>query len=107
MLTEAQIKIVAHTLGVDVHLARTSVKKRDKKLPKDFYQNRFCTSEGHSDLPVIEELQGLGYMEPFAKINQGTSTLWWVTEAGESIFRKMTIRILYPNKIGGVWARVT
>lgn len=40
--TEDELSIISHTLGVNLELAIRSKKKKDKKLPKEFYRNYFC-----------------------------------------------------------------
>lgn len=88
MMTEAQAKVIGHSLGVNLLHARTSKKKKDKKLPITFYRNRFCTSEGHSDLDTIYSLVECGFMAKCCSINQGESTIWYVTDDGEWQFRE-------------------
>ncbi|MEY5049424.1 MAG: hypothetical protein RLZZ175_2783 [Bacteroidota bacterium] len=39
---EDELSIISHTLGVNLELAIRSKKKKDKKLPKEFYRNYFC-----------------------------------------------------------------
>ena len=87
-MTEAQAKIIGHSLGVDLLHARASKKKKDKKLPIRFYRNRFCTSAGRSDLETIHSLVECGLMAKCCTINQGDSTIWYVTDDGEKKFRE-------------------
>lgn len=87
-MTYEQTHIIGHSLGINVYHAKTTTNKRDKKLPKDFYRNRFCTSDGHDDLPTIRSLASLGYMAQGSNINNGQSTMWFVTDEGIFYFRE-------------------
>lgn len=82
-----EVEILGHSLGINIAHAHNSDKKRDKKLPNEFYRNRFCASEYHSDLPILESLERMGYMVRGEKINNGNDTLWHVTESGIEKFR--------------------
>ena len=86
-MTQEQAKIVGHSLGVNVYHAQVSGKKKDKKLPAEFYRNRFCASSSHNDMPVLLELEQTGYMKPGRTINQGQDVLWYVTESGINVFK--------------------
>lgn len=85
-----EFEIIAHSLGINLLHAKTSKYKRDKKLPKEFYRNRFCTSEGHTDLPIIEILVSFGYMAKGQTMNSGRDayTFWHVTNEGITHFRE-------------------
>ena len=87
-ITIKHIEIMGHSLGVNVCHARNSTKKRDKKLPKEFYRNRFCAGDGHEDLPVLKELERMTYMAQGRKINDGRDTLWFVTDEGIKRFKE-------------------
>ena len=87
-LSFEQVEILGHSLGVNVLHAKNSTKKKDKKLPKEFYRNRFCAGEDHDDFPTLQSLEKMGYMAQFAKINSGRDTLWYVTDEGIKIFRE-------------------
>jgi len=58
-ITFEQAEILGHSLGVNLLHAKQSTKKRDKKLPKEFYRNRFCAGDGHNDLPTLQALENL------------------------------------------------
>ena len=83
-----QAEILGHSLGIDLLYAKQSTKKRDKKLPKEFYRNRFCAGDGHSDLPTLQALEKMTYMAQGQKINNGRDTLWYVTDEGVKRFRE-------------------
>lgn len=82
-ITEHEFKILGHCLGIDPKTNKLSKKKKDKKLPEEFYRNYFCAGEKHSDLPTLLTLQNKGFIEQ----REGT---WYfhVTELGEFKFRK-------------------
>lgn len=80
------LNVLGHTLGINVYHAMTSTKKKDKKLPKEYYRNRFCAGEQHDDNLILCELEGLGYMARGQRINQDQDTLWYVTDVGKRRF---------------------
>jgi hypothetical protein len=86
-VTFKEASVLAHTLGVNLLHAKESKKAADKRLPKSFYRNRFCASEGHDDLEHLVSLSEKGLMEKGGTINQGTATLWYVTSSGEGWLR--------------------
>lgn len=79
-------QVMGHALGINVYHAIHSKKKKDKKLPKEYYRNRFCAGEGHDDMLILLELHGAGYMERGQRINDGQDTLWYVTDEGKRRF---------------------
>lgn len=97
-ITFKEFEIIAHSLGINLLHAKTSQKKRDKRLPKDFYRNRFCTSIGHTDLPLIENLERVGYMAKGQTINDGRDTLWYVTDLGIYYFRTKWEKLVTTEK---------
>ena len=48
------------------------------------YRNRFCAGQGHVDMPLLKDLCEAGLMAVGGTINKGTSTLYYVTEAGQA-----------------------
>lgn len=87
-ITFEQCEILGHSLGINVFHAKNSHKKKDKKLPKEFYRNRFCAGDGHSDLATLQELEKMGFMVQSHKINDGRDTIWCVTDEGINSFRE-------------------
>jgi hypothetical protein len=79
--------IMGHSLGINVYNAINSKKKKDKKLPKEYYRNRFCAGENHDDYIDLCELEGLGYMARGQKINNDQDILWYVSEDGIARFK--------------------
>ena len=82
-ITHQEFTILGHCLGIHPYSAKLSRKKKDKKLPEEFYRNYFCAGEKHSDLPILLTLQNKGFVEQ----REGT---WYfhVTELGEFKFRQ-------------------
>lgn len=88
-ITFKQAEILGHSLGINLFHSKKSTKKRDKKLPKEFYRNRFCAGTGHDDLHVLQSLEKMGYMAQGQKLNEGRDTLWYVTDEGIKRFREV------------------
>lgn len=88
-MTFEQIDILGTSLGVNVFHCKQSKKKKDKKLPKEFYRNRFCANEDHTDIDIIKDLVKMGYVAIGSKINNGRDTLYYVTEEGIKEFIKL------------------
>lgn len=86
-ITKYQIEIMGHSLGIHIFHAQTSKKKKDKKLPKEFYRNRFCAGDSHDDMPTLIALEKMGYMARGHQLNGG-DTLWYVTDEGVKRFRE-------------------
>jgi hypothetical protein len=80
------LEIMGHSLGINVYHAINSKQKRDKKLPEEYYQNRFCAGENHDDYVDLFYLEKLGYMARGRTINEGQDILWYVTEDGKDRF---------------------
>ncbi len=88
-MTEKQLQIIGHTLGINVYHAKLSKNKKDKKLPKEFYRNYFCAdSERHSDYPILVELENLGFMERWLKDKM---LFFGATDSGIIEFKKQFI----------------
>lgn len=87
-ITFKQAEILGHSLGVNLLYSKKSTKNRDKKLPKEFYRNRFCAGDGHDELPVLQSLEKMGYMAQGQKINEGRDMIWYVTDEGIKRFRE-------------------
>ena len=74
-MTNNKIKIVAHSLGV--------YWEGEDMLPKKYYRNNFCASEGHTDYPTLLELEANGHM--IKRENLGV-TYFFVTDSGKAAF---------------------
>lgn len=86
-LTLRQMLQIAHALGIDLFNAAMSHKLKDKRLPKEFYRNRFQKEYDE----VFEELVNAGYVE---KAMWQDLPFYHVTEKGEKLFRKQFIEIV-------------
>lgn len=78
-MTKTVLELIAHSLGVDTS---------KKRLPKEFYRNRFIAGDDHSDYPTLHEAKGLGWMdcsEPKEVFMD--ARVWYVTEEGIKRFR--------------------
>ena len=69
MLTEKEIDILGHTLGINVYHAKISKKRQDKKLPKEFYRNYFCANTTHDEFTILNKLQKDGWMKSWEQFN--------------------------------------
>jgi len=82
-----QLNIVAHTLGVSITDVVENIRRSVLPVQPEFYRNVFCASDSHEDMPVLKELEDLGIMAQGASSTLwGSSTLWYVTEAGKGVF---------------------
>jgi len=86
-MTQREFEIVAHSIGIHALTMKQSKKKSDKKLPDEFYRNRFVAGEGHTDMPILRSLEEKGYMKQ-GNNNISDSLFFFVTEVGEFKFRK-------------------
>lgn len=86
-ITEREFEIMAHMLGIHPTTMKNSKKKADKKLPEEFYRNRFVAGENHSDMPILRSLEEKGFV---AQGNNNISDMlfFYVIELGEFRFRK-------------------
>jgi len=83
-MIEEQFKVVGHSLGINTYHAKLSERKKDKKLPEEFYRNYYCAGEPHGNYPILESLVEKGYMEKWVRLG---NQYYSVTEEGVSEFR--------------------
>lgn len=81
-MNDKELDIIGHSLGINVYHAKRSKKKKDKKLPKEFYRNYYCAGSSHDDL---SELQSRGLMVSWEQFG---NTYFAVTESGIKLFRE-------------------
>ena len=71
-LTEKEIKVIRHSLGLDYQ--------------KEPFRNHFVAGEGHSEMPILESLISKGAMvkrpDPFDEVNG--NFIFHVTEDGKA-----------------------
>lgn len=84
MLTESELKIIGHSLGINTYHAKLSKKKKDKQLPKEFYRNYFCASVNHKDFPILSDLQLKKLMISWTRFD---NIYFSVTDEGIQLFR--------------------
>lgn len=80
-LSLKQMNQIAHALGIDLFKAVMSNKLKDKKLPVEFYRNRYQ----HENDSIFEELILLGLAD---KAKWQDLTFYSVNKAGEEKFRE-------------------
>lgn len=91
VLSENELDNIGHSLGVNIYHAKRSKKRKDKKLPKDFYRNYFNSGIGHSDYKCLISLCEKGLME------KSSETYFHVTEQGIEIFKSEFARYVSVN----------
>lgn len=92
-MNDGELQIAGHMLGVNVYHATNSTKKKDKKLPKDFYRNYFCIggdSEKNKDFPILESLEEKEYAFRRKQFDQ---IVFHLTDSGIENFK-----ICFTNK---------
>lgn len=87
-ITEREFEIMAHSFGIHPVTAKKSKRKKDKKLPDDFYRNRFIAGSKHIDFPTLIHLEEKGLMNRWANPTVLDQWTFFVTEVGEFRFRK-------------------
>lgn len=79
-----ELDVIGHSLGINVYHAKLSKKKKDKKLPKEFYRNYFCTNENSSDFSLLTSLVKVELMYSW---KQYDNIYFGVSEEGVELFR--------------------
>lgn len=85
-MTYEELHILGHSLGVNVYHAKHSKKKKDKKLPKEFYRNYYCAGTDKHD--GFEILEGLEKQELMHRWNQYGQIYFGVSEKGIETFKE-------------------
>lgn len=80
-LSFSDMKLVSHSLGIDLFKSVMSFKLKDKKLPRTFYRNYYNASKRQAEMVGIYDLIKLGYMAC------GNPEYYYVTEKGIEQFR--------------------
>ena len=88
-LTDKQIEIMSHSLGISFKEILTRRAKTKRIFPKDFYRNRFITSVGyrHSDQDTLEELEQISLMRKF-DCSDKVNVCWIVEEEGINLLKE-------------------
>jgi len=89
-----ELKIISHSLGIDLFRAVISLKLKDKKLPISFYRNYYNASERQAAIVGIDKLIERSLMETTQK------DYYHVTEKGIELFKKQfsELAIYKPKK---------
>jgi len=69
-LTDFQIKIISHSLGIDVIRAKESNNEKYKFLPNEFYRNYYCIGKSLNMTDDMKLLEGLGFIEKWMNREQ-------------------------------------
>ena len=83
-MTEKEFDIIGHSLGINVYHARNSNKKKDKKLPKEYYRNYYQAEEGHTNWNELLQMTKVGVMSRREQFGQ---PVFHVTDEGKERFR--------------------
>ena len=87
-ITEREFEILGHSLGIHPKTCKGSKRKKDKKLPEEFYRNRFIAGPGHTDFKVLISLEEKSLMARWSNPTTLDQWTFFVTEIGEFRFRK-------------------
>lgn len=84
-LNKQELDLIGHSLGVNIYHARLSKKKKDKKLPKEYYRNYFSAgNEQNDNYLALVRLKERGLMSSSVHMEQ---TYFYVTDAGKEAFK--------------------
>lgn len=83
-LTDVELDLIGHALGINVYHARLSKKKSDKKLPKEFYRNYYCATTSSDNYDVLVNLRTRDLMISQDKYDQ---VYFHVTDEGIELFK--------------------
>lgn len=86
-LSDNEMDVISHSLGLNWFHAVRSLKKKDKKLPNEYYRNRFCTSQGSEYYKTIIGLVEKGFMNERMNVIS-PDQLFMVTEIGKAEFKR-------------------
>ena len=93
-MSNKEFDIIGHSLGINVHYAKVSKKKKDKKLPKEYWRNHFQASEGHDDWTTLLELEKSKLL---TKRIQFGEPVFHVTEKGKEMFKIKFNEVINKN----------
>lgn len=85
-LSENQLNIIGHSIGINLYHARLSYNPKDKVLPSEFYRNYYCvgTPQGFND--DMKYLESIGFIEKSMHHNQ---LYFHITTTGINYFKEM------------------
>lgn len=99
-LTDSQLDIIAHSLGVRYYDAKLSNNPKNKILPDEFYRNYFSYGNSESFSSEMQELKEMGLIIQFSKFG---NECFRVTDKGISELRRLfklevTDKYVRPSK---------
>lgn len=83
-MTQVQLELVGHSLGINVYHCLRSKRRSDRKLPQEFYRNYFQGGEGSDSYEELLKLESSGIMVRREHID---NDYFHVTDKGKEIFR--------------------
>ena len=83
-LTDSQLKIISHSLGIDIIRAKESDNEKYKFLPEEFYRNYYCVGKSLNMTDDMKLLEELGFIEKW--IN-GEQLYFEITKEGVDYFK--------------------
>ena len=83
-LTDSQLKIISHSLGIDIIRAKESDNEKYKFLPEEFYRNYYCVGKSLNMTDDMKILEELGFIEKW--IN-GEQLYFEITKEGVDYFK--------------------
>ncbi len=83
-LSEKQIDIIGHSLGINVYNARLSDSPKYKFLPDEFYRNYYCVGSEANFTEEMVELEKIGFIERLINEKQ---VYFGITDEGINYFK--------------------
>lgn len=87
-ISEKQIDIIGHSLGVNAYHARLSNKPKDKFLPDEFYRNYYCVGSSANFTDDMIDLEQRGFID---KWMHGKQLYFQITKEGINYFKNYFI----------------
>ena len=91
-LNTDSLKLISHSLGINLIEKVISPYMKHKSLPNEFYRNYYNAPDGHYKMNIIKKLLKIGVMEKFEK------DYYRITEKGLYSFREMFESIAIAKK---------
>lgn len=98
---DKEMDLISHTLGINITKAVNSKKKKDKKLPKDFYRNYFCfgttiPNVKDEDYKVFLELEKSSLVIRWGKFD---NLYFSMTDYGIKAFKQNFLNLMEDDNI--------
>lgn len=91
-LSDKQIDLIAHSLGINYYNAKLSDDPKYKSLPDEFYRNYFCVGDPNQFTDEMRELEEAGFIETWNKFG---NFYFGITKNGIEEFRVIFLREIY------------